>query len=61
MKKVTCILLLIALVTGCKSVKFDEKIETDQLINLNRKNIDYLNIKADFKVDFPDFNQSFNS
>ncbi len=61
MKKVTCILLLIALVTGCKSVKFDEKIETDQLINLNRKNIDYLNIKADFKVDFPDFNQSFTA
>ncbi len=61
MKKVIFILLLITLIAGCKSVKLDEKQETGQIFHLQRKNIDYLNIKADFKVEFPDFNQSFSA
>ncbi|HOQ49012.1 MAG TPA: DUF4292 domain-containing protein [Candidatus Kapabacteria bacterium] len=61
MKKVTFILLLITLLAGCKSVKLDEKQETEHIFHLQRKNIDYINIKADFKVEFPDFNQSFSS
>lgn len=62
MKKVIFYLFaLLSVITSCRTIKHEEKQPYTEKLLLEKKQIAFLKIKADFEVNFPDFSQNFSS